>query len=144
MQWPTIWAVRFNGAGMSQEAYLGAQSGDGGRTWHLVFTEGMFGSKAPHHFDAYLGVWTLNGSRHAYLRSTCPACGAFGTVSLSVTSDGGATFRTNKVPALAGYRTTHIALLGHEVKIGGERVVRGFDKPPFRIYRHKTVTLWVA
>jgi hypothetical protein len=140
----TIWAVWFNGAGMSQEAYLGARSGDGGRTWHLVFTEGMFGPKAPHHLDAYLGVWTLHGSRAAYFTGTCSPCGGFGTVSLSVTKDGGATFRTYEVPALAGYGTTHVAVRGHEVTIRGERVVRKIDKPPFEIYRHKTVTLRVA
>src|ERR1051326_2644782 len=35
---PTVWAVWFNGAGMSQEAYLGARSVDRGRTWKLAFT----------------------------------------------------------------------------------------------------------
>lgn len=140
---PTIWAVWFNGAGMSQEAYLGARSEDGGRTWHLVFTEGMFGPKAPHHLDAYLGVWTLHGPRDAYFTGACPACG-YGTVSLSVTRDGGETFRVYKVPALTGYEPTRIGVSGRNVTIGARRVARKTNSPPYEIYSHKTVTLPVA
>lgn len=139
----TVWAVWFNGAGMSQEAYLGARSGDGGRTWKLVFTEGMFGPKAPHHLDAYLGVWRLAGARTAYFTGSCPACGV-GTVSLWVTKDGGKTFRSYEVPALAGFAPTHLSISGREVTIRAKRVVRKINPQPFEISRHKAVKVRVA
>jgi hypothetical protein len=139
----TIWAVWFNGAGMSQEAYLGARSGDDGHTWRLVFTEGMFGPKAPHHLDAYLGVWALHGPRDAYFTGACPACG-YGTVSLWVTRDGGETFRPYKIPALTGYGPTRISVSGRDVTIGTRRVARKTNSPPYEIYMHKTVILRVA
>jgi hypothetical protein len=142
---PTIWAVFFNGAGMSQEAYFGVRSADAGRTWRRVFSEGMFGPKAPHHLDAELGVWTLHGPRDAYFTGTCPACGdGLGTVSLSVTKDGGATFRMYKVPALAQYEPTRLRVSGRDVTIRGRRLARKLDKPPFEVYTHKSVTLRVA
>src|SRR5262249_25513617 len=70
-----VWAVWDNGAGMSKEAYVGASSGDAGRTWRLVFSEPFFGVKAPHALDAYLGPWTLRGHA-AYFTGWCPACGS--------------------------------------------------------------------
>lgn len=140
---PTIWAVFFNGAGMSQEAYVGVRSVDRGRTWKLVFAEGSFGVKGPHRLDSYLGVWTLHGPRAAYFTGSCPACG-FGTVSLWVTKNAGRTFRMYKVPALNGYGPTRIRVSGSEVTIDARRIVRKLNSSPFEIYARKTVTLRVA
>lgn len=142
----TVWAVWFNGAGMSQEAYLGARSLDRGRSWKLVFTEGMFGPKAPHHLDAYLGPWALHG-RAAYFMGSCPACSTAtgqGTISLSVTKDAGRTFRLYKVPALNGYEPMHVRVSGDWVKIEARRIARKVNHPPFEIYRHKVVKVRVA
>jgi hypothetical protein len=137
----TIWAVWFNGAGMSQEAYLGARSLDRGRTWKLIFTEGMFGPKAPHQLDAYLAAWALHGPHDAYFVGSCPACGrggVQGTVSLSVTKDGGRTFRTYDVPALTGYAVTKIRVDGNEVTLAAKRFMAGVDRA------RKTVTIRVG
>jgi hypothetical protein len=137
----TIWAVWFNGVGMSQEAYLGARSLDSGRTWKLVFTEGMFGPKAPHELDAYLGVWTLRGPHDAYFTGSCPACDGGelqGTISLWVTKDGGRTFRMYKVPMLTGYEAIRIRVKGDAVTILAKRFIAGVR--PAR----KTVTVHVA
>jgi hypothetical protein len=117
----TIWAVWFNGAGMSQEAYLGARSLDRGRSWKLVFTEGMFGPWAPHHLDAYLGPWTLVGPRTAYFVGTCPACRGYGTFSLSVTRDAGRTFRRYPVPGSDAYAPESIRVRGQQVAIRERR-----------------------
>jgi hypothetical protein len=137
----TIWAVWFNGVGMSQGAYLGARSLDGGRTWKLVFTEGMFGPKAPHRLDAYLGVWTLRSSRDAYFTGSCPACDGGklqGTISLWVTKNGGRTFRRYEVPSLTGYEATRIRVSDRAVTISAKRFIAGVR--PAR----KTVTVRVA
>jgi len=139
-----VWAVWFNGAGMSQEAYLGTRSVDRGRTWKLVFTEGMFGSRAPHHLDAYLGPWTLRGSQDAYFLGGCPACSSKtlqGTISLWVTRDAGRTFRTYKIPALAGYGPTRVRVSGRNVTIWARRPT---PKSNYKKYAHKTVTVRVA
>lgn len=116
----TIWAVWFNGAGMSQEAYLGARSLDGGKTWKLVFTEGMFGPKAPHELDAYLGPWTVRG-RDAYFIGQCPACDPQPTMSLWVTKDGGHAFRRYDVHALDTWWPTAIRVKGDAVTIFAHR-----------------------
>jgi hypothetical protein len=136
---PTVWVVWSNGVGMMQEAYVGARSVDRGRTWKLVFSEGMFGPKAPHELDSYLGPWLLRG-RIAYFVGSCPACStktSEGTVSLWVTKDAGRTFREYKVPALTGYAPTGLRVTGKAVTIFAKRFVRGV-KP------HKTVTVRVA
>jgi hypothetical protein len=138
---PTIWAVFFNGAGMSQEAYVGVRSADAGRTWRRVFSEGMFGPRAPHHLDAELGVWTLHGPRDAYFVGSCPACSVGqlqGTVSLWVTKDGGRTFRRYDVPALTGYAAVALGVNGRSVRISAKRFILGVE-PPL-----KTVTVPVA
>jgi hypothetical protein len=111
---------------MMQQAYVGARSLDRGRTWKLVFTEGMFGPKAPHELDAYFGPWTLGGPKVAYFVGSCPACSTTrtvqGTVALWVTKDGGRTFREYKVPALTGYAPDHIRVTGRQVRIAGARL----------------------
>lgn len=120
----TIWAVWFNGVGMSQEAYVGARSPDKGHTWRLVFSEGMFGPRAPHQLDAYLGVWTLRGPADAYFTGECPACStktSQGTVSLWITKDRGRNFRRYDVPALTGYAPTRIRVAGGTVTIQARR-----------------------
>jgi hypothetical protein len=135
----TVWAVWDNGAGMSQEAYVGARSVDRGRTWRLVFSEGMFGPKAPHQLDSYMGPWILRG-HVAYFTGSCPACStktSVGTVSLWVTKDAGRTFRMYKVPALTGFAPVRLRVVGHRVTIAAKRFMRGV-KP------HKTVTVHVA
>jgi hypothetical protein len=133
----TIWAVFLNGAMMSQEAYVGVRSVDGGRTWKLDFAEGFFGVKAPHQLDAYLGVWMLHGPRDAYFTGSCPACG-LGTVSLWVTKDAGQTFRMYKVPALTGYGPVRLRVVGDAVRISAKTSAKT-PRP-----RVKTVTLHVA
>jgi hypothetical protein len=140
---PTVWAVWMNGAGMSQEAYVGARSGDGGRTWRLVFSEPYFGVRAPHELDSYLGAWTLHGPRAAYFTGRCPACG-YGTVSLWVTKNGGRTFRMYEVPTLTGYGPTSVRVSGHDVFIRAEHMMRKIGSPPYEIYGHKTVKLRVS
>lgn len=136
---PTIWAVWDNGAGMSKEAYVGARSTDRGRSWKLVFTERFFGVKAPHELDAYMGPWILRGHL-AYFTGWCPACGAtspFGSVSLSVTTDSGATFRRYEIPALNGYEPIGIRLSAGRVAVTAKGFFHG-------IWRRKTVTLRVG
>lgn len=116
----TVWAVWDNGAAMNQEAYLGARSLDGGRTWQLVFTEGMMGPKAPHELDSYLGPWTV--TRHAaFFVGYCPACGRQPTVSLWVTRDGGRRFRHYEVARLDGYWPSSVRAAGSRVTITGDR-----------------------
>jgi hypothetical protein len=121
---PTVWVVFFNGVASSQEGYFGVRSGDGGRSWKVVFAERYFNMKAPHQLDDYLAAWTIHGPRDAYFTGTCPACG-YGTVSLWVTKDGGRTFRMYKVPALTGSEPTSVRVSGHEVTIrSGHRSVK--------------------
>jgi hypothetical protein len=136
----TIWAVWLNGAGMMKEAYVGARSGDDGRTWRLVFSESFFGVKAPHELDAYFGPWTLRGREGAYFVGSCPACNAgtlSGTVSIWVTKDGGRTFRRYDVPALNGYGPSRMRVSGREITIVGRRF--SVTLPP-----RKTVTVRVS
>jgi hypothetical protein len=91
-----------NGAASSQEAYVGARSGDGGRSWKLLLAEPYFGIKAPFTIDSYSGAWTLVGERAAYFIGSCPACGR-GTVSLTVTLNGGRSFSHFRIPQLTGW-----------------------------------------
>lgn len=137
---PAVWVVWDNGAGMMQEAYVGARSLDRGRTWKTVFAERFFAVKAPHELDSYLGPWTLRGPKVAYFTGSCPACStktSEGTVSLWITKDAGRTFREYKVPALTGYAPTRLRVAGKDVTIFAKRFMRGV-KP------HKTVTVRVA
>lgn len=131
----TAWVVWDNGAAMNQEGYVGARSGDGGRTWHLVFAESYFGVNAPHELDSYLGPWTLVG-RVAYFTGSCPACSPQPTVSLWVTRDGGQTFRRYAVPALAGYAPADVRVSHDTVTIVGKPFSYG-------VTHRKTTTLRV-
>ena len=132
----TIWVVWDNGYASSQEGYVGARSGDGGRTWRLTFAERYFGVNAPHELDAYLGAWTLHGPKAAYFSGRCPACG-YGTVSLWVTKDGGRTFRRYQLATLTGYATTKMRVVGDRVTLSAKRWRPG---RPIR----KTITVRVA
>jgi hypothetical protein len=147
---PTVWVLWFNGAGMMHEDYVGARSSDGGRTWRMAFAQSP-GVHARYAIGAEPGPWILDGPRAAYFLGMCPACSrgnSFGMVSLSVTKDGGRTFRTYPVPALTGYDTEfeplHLRVAGTLVTIVGRYLVRKINKPPFEIYRHETVTVPVA
>ena len=133
----TIWAVWFNGAGMSHEAYLGARSLDGGGTWRAAFAEPYFGRNAPNALDSYLGVWALRGPRDAYFVGSCPACGGV-TTALYVTSDGGGKFRKYDIPRLTGYTVTRMAVHGSKVRLWAKHFVRGVEPP------RKTVTVRVG
>jgi hypothetical protein len=135
----TVWVVWDNGAGMMKEDYVGSRSGDGGRTWRLVFAESFFGMKAPHELDAYFGPWTLRGPEVAYFVGSCPACSAgtsSGTVSLAVTKNGGRTFRRYRIPALNQYAPVALHVSGRVVTIVGNRVGVGVSP-------HKTASVRV-
>lgn len=121
----TIWAVFENGAASNQEAYVGARSGDHGRTWRLVFTERFFGLKAPHELDPYLGPFAVVGPRVAYFTGWCPACSPKPTVSLWVTKNLGRTFRRYSIASLAGYAPTRMRVAKGRVTIQGTRMMYG-------------------
>lgn len=116
----SIWVVFYNGVGMSQQAYFGVHSGDGGRTWKPVFTERYFGLKAPHQLDSYMGPWTLT-PHAAYFVGLCPACSRRHAMSLWVTRDGGRRFRRYDVSTLVnGYWPTGIRVAGGQVTISSD------------------------
>jgi hypothetical protein len=136
-----VWVVFVNGVGMMHEEYIGARSLDRGRSWRIVLGD-VPGRYA---IGPEVGAWTLRGSRAAYFVGTCPACStpkAFGTVSLTVTRDGGRTFRSYPLPALAGFAPLGIRARGSDVKIWARRLVRKVDSR--EVYRHKVVTVRVA
>ena len=117
-----VWVLLHGGAASSQELYLGLRSVDSGRTWKLLLAEPYFGIKAPFQIDSYSGPWTIIGRDVAYFVGWCPVCGSqpnYGTISLTVTRDGGRTFRHYKVPALAGYTATSIRVARDDVTITG-------------------------
>jgi hypothetical protein len=121
-----IWVVFVNGFGMMHEEYVGVRSGDGGRSWRVVFAQ-QPGVPSRRGIDAEVGPWTLTGPRTAYFVGTCPACQGFGTLSLSVTRDAGRTFRRYHVPGNDAYAPWSIRVRGRRVAIrehrnGGLRV----------------------
>jgi hypothetical protein len=116
----TVWVLFHHGAAASQEAYVGVRSGDGGRTWRVLLAEPYFGVRAPFAIDAYSGPWTIVGENAAYFVGWCPACGA-GTVSLTVTLDGGRHFVRYRIPKLTGYQATAVRVRGREVTITAKR-----------------------
>jgi hypothetical protein len=119
----TVWALFHGGGEMSQEAYVGVRSGDAGRTWKVLLAEHYFGIKAPFTIDSYSGPWTIVGEDAAYFVGWCPACGT-GTVSLTVTRDGGRDFRRYPIPKLTGFYSTGISVAGHNVTIRARNQLR--------------------
>jgi hypothetical protein len=115
----TVWVLLHGGAESSQEAYVGVRSGDRGRTWNVLLAEPYFGVHARFTIDAYSGPWTIVGENAAYFVGWCPACGP-GTVSLTVTLDGGRQFRRYRIRELSGYRGT-IRVRGSDVTIAANR-----------------------
>jgi hypothetical protein len=113
----TVWVLFHGGVASSQEAYLGVRSGDGGRTWKLLLSEPYFGVRAPFTVDSYSGPWTIVGENAAYFVGWCPACGNYGTVSLTFTLDGGSHFRRYRIAKLSGFRATGIRVVGDHVTI---------------------------
>lgn len=141
-----VWVVFFNGVGMMHEDYVGVRSLDRGRTWRIAFAQSP-GARSRYGVGAEPGPWTLVGARGAYFVGTCPACSegkAFGLVSLTVTEDGGRTFRTYPVPALSGFGPVGVRVTRGVARISARRLVRKINKAPFEIYKHKTVTVRVA
>lgn len=132
----TVWVLFHAGVASSQEAYLGVRSGDEGRTWKRLLAEAYFGIKAPFTVDSYSGPWTIVGEKSAYFVGWCPACGR-GTVSLTVTRDGGGHFRRYSIPRLTGFRATAIEVAGHDVRITAKSQQRSGP-------RSRTVTLHLA
>lgn len=119
-----VWVLLHGGAASSQELYLGLRSVDGGRHWKLLLAESYFGIKAPFTIDSYSGPWTIVGQNAAYFVGWCPACGSGGTISLTVTLDGGRSFRHHPVPSLAGYTAKTVRVTGREVVITATRGTR--------------------
>jgi hypothetical protein len=112
-----VWVLFHGGVAASQEAYLGVRSSDGGRTWRLLLSEPYFGVRAPFTIDSYSGPWTIVGQNAAYFVGWCPACGSYGTVSLTVTLDDGRHFRRYRIAKLSGFRGTGIRVAGDKVRI---------------------------
>jgi hypothetical protein len=119
----TVWVLFHGGVASSQEAYVGVRSGDGGRTWKLLLAEAYFGVEAPFTIDSYSGPWTIVGENAAYFVGWCPACG-YGTVSLTVTLDGGRHFRRYRIPKLTGFRGSGIRVVGNHVTITAKSELR--------------------
>jgi hypothetical protein len=119
----TVWVLFHGGVAASQEAYLGVRSGDAGRTWKRLLAESYFGIDAPFSIDSYSGPWTIVGEKSAYFVGWCPACG-YGTVSLTVTRDGGRQFRRYAIPKLSGFRGTRIHVVGDKVTITARSQLR--------------------
>jgi hypothetical protein len=132
----TVWVLFHGGVASSQEAYLGVRSGDRGRTWKRLLAEAYFGIKAPFTIDSYSGPWTIVGETSAYFVGWCPACG-LGTVSLTVTRDGGRHFRRYAIPKLTGFRGTGIHVVGDDVAITARSQLRSGP-------RIRTVRLHIA
>ena len=145
---PTVWVVFVNGAGMMHEQYVGARSLDRGRTWRVAFAQNP-GVRARNGIGAEPGPWAVVGPRAAYFVGACPACASdhgktTGTFLLSVTKDGGRTFRAYPVPAPSGFGPLRVRVSGDAVTIVGRRLLRKVDKPPFEIYEPEVVRVLVA
>lgn len=124
----SVWVVWDNGAAMNQEGYVGVHSGDGGRTWRLVFAESYFGVNAPHELGSYLGPWTVPSPGVAYFSGWCPACSPGqwpATVWVWVTRDAGRSFTRYPVEGLSGYRPTVMRVSGARVTLAGRAAWRG-------------------
>ena len=132
----TVWVLFHGGVASSQEAYLGVRSGDGGQTWKRLLAEAYFGIKAPFTIDSYSGPWTIVGVKSAYFVGSCPACG-LGTVSLTVTRDGGRHFRRYAIRKLTGFRGTSVHVVGNDVTIAAKSQLRSGP-------RTRTVTIHIV
>jgi hypothetical protein len=122
-----VWVLLHGGAASSQELYLGLRSVDRGRHWKLLLAEPYFAIHAPFTIDSYSGPWTIVGRNAAYFVGWCPACGSapyYGTISLTVTLDGGRSFRHYPIPSLAGYMAKTIRVTGREVVVTAMRGTR--------------------
>jgi hypothetical protein len=122
-----VWVLLHGGAASSQELYLGLHSVDRGRHWKLLLAEPYFGIHAPFTIDSYSGPWTIVGQNAAYFVGWCPACGSapsYGTISLTVTLDGGRSFRHYRIPLLTGYMAKTIRVTGREVVVTAMRGTR--------------------
>jgi len=119
-----VWVLLHGGAASSQELYLGLRSTDRGRTWKLLLAEPYFGIRAPFSIDSYSGPWTIVGANAAYFVGWCPVCDLYGTVSLTVTLDGGRHFRHYAVPGSTGFRGTSIRVAGRTVTIVARSMLR--------------------
>jgi hypothetical protein len=142
----TVWVVFVNGVGMMHQAYVGVRSPDRGRTWRVAFAQDPR-VHARYGIGAEVGPLAVVGRQAAYFVGTCPACSVgntFGTVSLTVTKDGGRTFHTYPVPALNRFEPSGLRVTGKVVTIVGKRIARLVNRPPFRIYRHETVKVRVS
>jgi hypothetical protein len=104
--------------------------------WKRLLAEAYFGIKAPFTIDSYSGPWTIVGETRAYFVGWCPACGK-GTVSLTVTRDGGRHFRRYSVPKLTGFRGSSIHVIGDNVTITAKSQLRSGP-------RTRAVTLHIA
>ena len=80
--------------------------------------------------DSYSGPWTIAGQNAAYFVGWCPACGFYGTVSLTVTLDGGRHFHRYRVPKLSGFRGTGIRVVGDDVTITARSQSPSFTGTP--------------
>jgi hypothetical protein len=119
-----VWVLLHGGGASSQELYLGLRSSDRGRTWRLLLAEPYFGIKAPFMIDSYSGPWTIVGQNAAYFVGWCPVCIPYGTVSLTVTLDGGRHFHRYQVPLLNDFRATSVTVAGDDVAITAESMLR--------------------
>jgi hypothetical protein len=73
--------------------------------------------------DSYSGPWTIVGEKSAYFVGWCPACG-YGTVSLTVTRDGGRHFRRYAIPRLTGFQASFVHVAGNNVTITAKSHLR--------------------
>jgi hypothetical protein len=101
----------------------GSSIQDAGSTWRRLLAEAYFGVKAPFTIDSYSGPWTIVGEKSAYFVGWCPACG-YGTVSLTVTRDGGRHFRRYAIRKLTGFRGTGVSVVADTVTIAARSQLR--------------------
>lgn len=100
------WLLLLGGVGMSQQAYVAFRTADAGATWAPILANGYFSGAYPTvkvaaHIDAYAGPFTAVDAARAMFLGDCPACGS-GTVSITRTFDGGATWQRDNIAGLHG------------------------------------------
>jgi photosystem II stability/assembly factor-like uncharacterized protein len=93
----TAWMSGSYGIGMSQESYEVVRTLDGGTTWKTVLSHIMSEDRRDlPGIDSYSGPVAPPTPQVAIFVGTCPACGE-GTISVTVTTDGGRTFAHHDV-----------------------------------------------